>query len=245
MKKAILSSSLIISVLASLPSADTYLVHKTHTDSYNIAGTTVPAKDDKSTTWSCGDKICINSDRDTSTILRIDKKVLYIVYTKSKKYSEINLEELQKSLDQVKTEASNAIAPAGIPDFSSMIKFSAIVNPSIETKTINNWKCTKYQVITSMPMTTAITDMWTSSDIKIDYSNYAKMKNFAIIAMPGYSDMMKEYQKIKGFPVLSETKTKVMGNEIKSTEELTEASEKAAPAGIYDIPSDFKKINLK
>lgn len=245
MKKTILSTSILVFVLASFSFADMYLVHKSHTDSYKIAGTTVPAKDDQSTTWSSADKICLNSGKDTSVILRLDKKMIYILYTKNKKYSELNLDEIQKSVEQAKTAASNATAAAGIPDFGSMIKFSAIVTPNIETKTINKWKCSKYEVVTTMPMTTAISEMWTSSDIKIDYSNYAKLKSFAIVAMPGFEDMMKEYQKIKGFPVYSTTTTKVMGNEIKSTEELTEATEKNAPEGIYDIPAGFKKIDLK
>jgi len=245
MKKTILSTTLVLSIFAGGTFADLYLVQKTHTDAYSIAGTTVPEKNDQSITWSSSDKIAVNSDKDTSTILRLDKKAMYIIYKKNKKYSEINLDELQKTIDAAKTEVSNAGTAAGVPDMAAMMKFSAIVTPTGETKSINKWNSTKYQVVTVMPMTMASTDLWASTDIKIDYSNYVKLKNFAAAAMPGFGDMMKEYQKINGFPVLSETTTKVMGNEIKSTEELVEVTEKAAPAGIYDIPAGFKKIDHK
>jgi hypothetical protein len=246
MSKILSTAALAFCALTGTASADMYLVQKHHTDPYSIMGASVPAKDEKSITWSSGDKVSINSDKDTSTILRLDKKMIYIIYRNNKKYSEINLDEMQKQIDQAKGEADNAAAASGVPGgIASMMKFSATVTPTAESKTIGKWNSTKYSVATTMPMGSATTVMWSSTDIKIDYANLAKMKNFAMSSMPGFADMMKEYQKIKGFPVLSETTTRMMGMEVKSKEELVEVSEKAAPAGIYDIPAGFKKKDLK
>ncbi|HMA63956.1 MAG TPA: DUF4412 domain-containing protein, partial [Chitinispirillaceae bacterium] len=208
-------------------SADNYLVQKKHTDAFKMMGQTVPAKDEQSVMWSSSDKMCLNPDKDTVSVIRLDKKVLWVIYKKNKKYSELDLDALA--------------AMADVPGMGNMMNVSATVTPTTETKQIGKWNCTKYQISSTMPMTTIETVSWNSTDIKVDYDAYAKMKNFASAVMPGFGEMIKEFQKIKGFPVFTESVSKIMGNEVKSSEELIEISEKAAPAGIYDIPSGFKK----
>jgi Domain of unknown function (DUF4412) len=235
MKKALLLSSLIALTAALTVSADNYLVQKKHTDAFKMMGQTVPAKDEQSVMWSSGDKMCLNPDKDTFSIVRLDKKVLWVIYKKNKKYSEMNLDSLAAMADNVKNEM------ADMPGMSNMMNVSATVTPTSETKQIGKWNCTKYQISSTMPMTSIETVSWNSTDIKIDHEAYVKMKNFGSAMMPGFGEMIKEFQKIKGFPVLSESVLKMMGNEIKSSEELIEVSEKAAPAGIYDIPSGYKK----
>ncbi|MGE5671939.1 MAG: DUF4412 domain-containing protein, partial [Fibrobacterota bacterium] len=227
MKKALFLSSLIALTAAITVSADNYLVQKKHTDAFKMMGQTVPAKDEQSVMWSSSDKMCLNPDKDTVSVIRLDKKVLWVIYKKNKKYSELDLDALA--------------AMADVPGMGNMMNVSATVTPTTETKQIGKWNCTKYQISSTMPMTTIETVSWNSTDIKVDYDAYAKMKNFASAVMPGFGEMIKEFQKIKGFPVFTESVSKIMGNEVKSSEELIEISEKAAPAGIYDIPSGFKK----
>jgi hypothetical protein len=227
MKKALFLSSLIALTAAITVSADNYLVQKKHTDAFKMMGQTVPAKDEQSVMWSSSDKMCLNPDKDTVSVIRLDKKVLWVIYKKNKKYSELDLDALA--------------AMADVPGMGNMMNVSATVTPTTETKQIGKWNCTKYQISSTMPMTTIETVSWNSTDIKVDYDAYTKMKNFASAVMPGFGEMIKEFQKIKGFPVFTESVSKIMGNEVKSSEELIEISEKAAPAGIYDIPSGFKK----
>lgn len=235
MKKALFLLSLVALTAAITVSADNYLVQKKHTDAFKMMGQTVPAKDEQSVMWSSGDKMCLNPDKDTISIIRLDKKVLWVIYKKSKKYSELNLDSLTAMANKVKNEM------ADMPGMGNMMNVSATVTPTTETKQIGKWNCTKYQIISTMPMTSVETVSWNSTDIKVDYDAYAKMKNFSSAMMPGFNDMIKELQKIKGFPVYSESVSKIMGNELKSSEELIEISDKAAPEGIYDIPSGFKK----
>jgi len=235
MTKTLLLSSLVAFTVAITTSADTYLVQKKHTGEFKMMGQTVPAKDEQSVMWSSGDKMCLNPDKDTVSIIRLDKKVLWVIYKKNKKYSELNLDSLAAMADNVNNEM------AKMPGMGKMMNVSATVTPATETKQIGKWNCTKYLISSTMPMTTIETISWNSTDITIDYGTYAKMTNFASAMMPGFGEMTKEFQKIKGFPVYSESVTTMMGKEIKSTEELIEISDKAAPAGMYDIPSGFKK----
>ncbi len=235
MKKALLLSSLIALTVAIAASADNYLVQKKHTDAFKMMGKTMPAQDEQSIMWSSNDKMCLNPDKDTVSIIRLDKKVLWVIYKKKKKYSELNLDSLAIMANSVKNEM------AGLPGMDKMMNVSATVTPTTETKQIGKWNCTKYLISSIMPMTSVETVSWNSTDINVDYDAYAKMKNFASAVMPGFGEMIKEFQKIKGFPVFSESVSKVMGNELKSSEELIEISEKAAPEGIYEIPAGFKK----
>src|SRR5665647_68878 len=148
MSKLLGTAVLAFCIFAGSTSADMYLVQKHHTDAFSMMGTSVPAKDGQSTTWSSGDKISIDSDKDTSTLLRLDKKMMYIVYNKAKKYSEINIDELQKQIDQAKGEIDNAAATSGAAGaLGSMMKFSATVTTTTESKTIGKWNSTKYNVI--------------------------------------------------------------------------------------------------
>jgi hypothetical protein len=235
MKKELLLSSFVALTVAITASADNYLVQKRHTDAFKMMGQTVPAKDEQSVMWSSSDKMCLNPDKDTVSIIRLDKNVLWVIYKKNKKYSELNLDSLAAMANNVNNEMDK------MPGMSKMMNVSATVTPTTETKQIGKWNCTKYQISSTMPMTSIETVSWNSTDIKIDYNAYAQMTHFASAMMPGFGEMIKEFQKIKGFPVYSESVSKMMGNEVKSSEELIEISDKAAPEGIYDIPSGYKK----
>ena len=67
------------------------------------------------------------------------------------------------------------------------------------------------------------------------------MANGMMASMPGFEKILAEMKKIKGVVVFQTTVAKVMGQEMKSTTELLECSEKAAPAGHYDLPAGYKK----
>jgi hypothetical protein len=55
-------------------------------------------------------------------------------------------------------------------------------------------------------------------------------------------DVMKEWGKVKGYPVLTTMTTTTMGQSIKSSTELLEYnSKKSAPKGFYDVPRGYTK----
>jgi len=58
---------------------------------------------------------------------------------------------------------------------------------------------------------------------------------------PMFKDAMEEMKKIEGYTVSSATTMNMMGADMKTTEEVTEVSEKSAPPGIYDIPAGYKE----
>jgi hypothetical protein len=57
----------------------------------------------------------------------------------------------------------------------------------------------------------------------------------------GFENVVREMKKIKGVVVRKDTVTHIVGQDVKSSEELLEIDEKSAPAGTYELPADYKK----
>jgi hypothetical protein len=56
---------------------------------------------------------------------------------------------------------------------------------------------------------------------------------------------MKELaEKVKGFPLRSDSTTTVMGKQMKSWQELKSVTDESAPAGHYDPPAGYKQTQF-
>jgi len=239
MRKTVMIMMLAALVLSSLAYADVYMKKNHHTDAMKMMGMTTPAKDETVVTWIAEGKMSTDSP-ESMVIVRMDKDVMYNVMKKEKKYMEI---PLSKMMDAV-TDPKMAEAMKGL---AGQMKIS--VTETSETRTINGWKCRKYLQVMEMPMMGPVTsEVWASPDIKIDYEMYFKAAAAAYSRMPGMSgslaDIVKEMKKIKGMPVLTTTTMKMMGAEMKSAEELVEVKEDKAPAGVFEVPAGYKKVNM-
>jgi hypothetical protein len=228
--------------------ADVYIKQQNHTDGFSMMGQTQPAKDDLFVTWMAKDKARMDHGEDTTIIIRMDKKMMYMINHAEMKYAEM-------AIGGTEDIFSSAISGSGLSSedqaqakkmmegFSKMMKPKVSVTATGETQKINNWNCKKYDMEMSMMGTTSKTEIWASEDIKIDYSLYRNLTFSVMGQMPGIEDMMKEMEKIKGIVVQSTGTTSMMGTDVKSTQELLEVSDKSAPAGTYEVPSGYKKGN--
>jgi len=87
-------------------------------------------------------------------------------------------------------------------------------------------------------------NIWATQDIDIDYDLYYLATNAMMASMPGFEDLVSEFNKIKGITVLSEGEIDMMGSKTTSSNELLEYKEATPPAGIYEIPAGYKKISM-
>jgi hypothetical protein len=85
-------------------------------------------------------------------------------------------------------------------------------------------------------------EAWASEDLKIDDNVYFTMANAMMASQPGFDKLVQEMKKVKGVIVYQTSKAKVMGQDMTSTVEVLEYTEKGAPAGTYDIPAGYKKV---
>ena len=228
--------------------ADVYIKQKNHTDGFSIMGQSQPAKDDMFVTWMGKDMARMDHGEDSTIIIRMDKKVMYMISHAEMKYTEM-------PIDSKSDIFSSAIAASDLSDeeqaeakkmmagFAKMMKPKVTVTATGETQKIKNWNCKKYDMTMSMMGMTTKSEVWASEDIKIDYELYRSLTFSLLGQTQGVEDMMKEMEKIKGIVVLSTGAMSMMGTDVKSTQELVEVAEKSAPGGTYDIPEGYKKQN--
>ena len=118
------------------------------------------------------------------------------------------------------------------------------VKKTSEQQKIGAWQCTKYLADIKMVMGSTASEMWLTDQIKIDPASFNMLKNGLMALLPGFSDVKKEIEKIKGIPVKTVSKTQAMNTTITSSELLLESTKKAAPQGIYSIPKGFKEKTI-
>ncbi|MCK4527430.1 DUF4412 domain-containing protein [candidate division WOR-3 bacterium] len=228
--------------------ADTYVKQKTHVDAYEIMGQAQPEKDEIVVTWMSKNKGRIDHGEDQSTIIRLDKDMMYFLDHTKKVYNEMPIGELSDIMsgvieeDEGLSEEEKAEAAKFMKGLTgAMMQCEAKVTAIGEKKKIRGWKCKKYILKMKMMGTESTQEIWATEDVKINYELFRTLGSAMISKQPGFQEMFKEMKKIKGISVLTTSTTSVMGADMKTTSELLEVKEKSAPAGIYEIPKGYKK----
>ena len=227
--------------------ADTFLKYKKMTDSYTVGDNTVPADTSTATGWIGNKQACYEDGEGHRTILTFATKTMSIIDLQEKTYTIINLDSIQSminsAIDENAGDAETAAAMKSMMQgmMGTMMKGSMTVKKSDEQKKIGAWQCTKYLVDIKMVVGATTSEMWLTDQIKIDPASFNMLKNGLMALMPGFGDIKKEIEKIKGIPVKTVSNAQAMNTTIKSTELLLESTEKPAPQGIYSIPKGFKE----
>ncbi len=210
--------------------ADTMITMKSHSDPVMNQ----PAKDETTTMW-VGKGRLARLGGDSSFIVRADQKKLYMLDITGKTYSEIDLPiDLTKYFPPEMQAQIGAMLP--------QMKMTVKLTPTDQAKKIGNWntKLYKAEIANAMGMKMDI-DMWVTKDIAIDLAAYKDLSNSLQGLQLGFEDVAKEMAKLDGISVLTEITMSIMGNTVKSREEIVSAETKAAPAGTYDVPAGLTK----
>ena len=224
---------------------DVYMKQKTHTGSFTMMGQTQPEKEETNIVWLGENKVRVDSGNGQSTLLLGDKGLIYVIDNNKKTYMEMPLDMGQAMAGQGEQGGKASEMMQGMMK-GMMGGMSVTVTDVGETKKIGAWNCRKYLVAMKMPMGETDSETWATQDVKIDAKFYFTAMNAMMARMPGFQDMMKEMQKVKGVVAYQSTKTKMRGSEIASTMELIECADKGAPAGTYDLPAGYAKVkNLR
>jgi hypothetical protein len=236
-------------IMPGIASADIMMRQKHHTDSYQIMGNKLPAKDSVETIWITKDGFRSEGDENIM-IFRADKNAAYIIEKKDKTYMEQSLnvsKAMNETLNDKGMSAEDKKAMNSM--MKNMMEFKLAISETKEARKINIWNCKKYVMKLDTVMGPSLTDIWATQDIKTDQALFSKYKalSMSITSQAGlkesFEKAQKEYSKIKGITVLSSTSTNIMGSQIRSTVELLEYSEGKAPAGALDIPAGYKKVS--
>lgn len=221
----------IMAVAALSLNADVYIKTKTHTDAMSVMGKNTTARDDVSEAW-IGDDMFVTIRADQTMIIDLKKNMAYMITPKSKTYVETPL-----PLDFAKILPPEAVAMAG------MFKMTATVTPTTETKKIGSWNCTGYDVNMTITGMTMKMRSWVSADVPFDFAAFnTKFQANLLKGQMRFDDnSAKEFAKMKGYQIASETTGDIMGAKMHNTSEVVEITKKSAPAGTYAVPAGFTK----
>lgn len=234
MPRFALPLALALAAIAAPAAADTVITLKNHADEMSFMGQKTPAQDDLHHYWF-GDDATRYDMGDSSVLANLGRKQLYIVNHLDKTYSTIDLPFSFKSL------VGEEMAPM-MDQMMQMMAPKVTVTPSDRTGSFGGYSCEYAQVTMSMAMMQTQMDMCLSEGLPIDYQRYKEL-----YAMRGELGMnqswMKEMvDKLRGFPVRSDSTMTMMGKTFKSWQELESVDQKSAPAGHYEPPSGYKEI---
>ena len=213
--------------------ADIFIQSKRHTDSYTMMGKTYPAQDLIITKWLSKDKFRSDEGNKSTIIVRLDINKVYVINHQEKSYSVIDLPiDLSKVL------------PPQAQQMMQMFNMKTTVTDTGETKKIRKWNCKKYVMNMQGRMININTEIWATKDIKIDYDTYKKFGEIITGLNPMFKDMGKELKKIEGLTIYSVITTNMMGNNIKTAEEVIEITKKSPPKGHYELPTGYKEVQF-
>jgi len=209
---------------------DLVITKEKHTDAAKVMGQERPAKDTKEVIWFGKDRMRVE-EGEMVTIVRIDLKKMYMLDTKAKTVTTLDLPV------DVKKYMPADMAP--MMD-QMMGQMKVTVTPTTETKKIKDWNATKYTMTMSMPMGGSSTqEMWVTKDVAPKQAGWQDMYCSLMATHPFAASLAAEMKKIDGLPVLIERTQNMMGSEMKSKEQVVSIETKEPAADLYELPKGF------
>ena len=224
---------LLVMVGSSVLAEDIYMKRVMHTDPMTMMGQTQPATDDTTEMWLSKDAACTITDHG-DMLVRMDKGAMYFIDHESKTYFEMPMSLLGAS-----KEAVDSMPPSPLAAMMGSIKMT--ITPTEETKQIGDWMAKRYDVDVNLGFGTSKSVYWATEDLDVNQEVMTAMTSASMAMLPGYEDIVKEMEKVKGVTVESSTEVSMMGAVAKSSEKMLEYANKTAPAGTFDIPEGYTK----
>ncbi|MBM3317310.1 MAG: hypothetical protein FJY75_05615 [Candidatus Eisenbacteria bacterium] len=223
--------------------AATYMKQLSTTGAFEIMGQKQPAESDTTVIWLSAQAAYMETGKGVATILRADQDKIYFVKPAERVYAEMPLSSLGDIGAMMGAEGDDAAGADQMAAIAGAMLGSVKVDvrPTGASKRIRDWNASQYMVDMSIAGMTSKAEIWASTDLKADYGLFFKLTNALQGQMPGFEKVTQEMQKVQGIPVLSITDAQVMGTSVKSTTELLECAERAAPSGIFEVPAGYAK----
>lgn len=212
-------------------SADLKIVKIEHTDGFAAMGRNVPPVDQDQVTWIGADRLRTDKG-DSTTIIRLDQKKLYVLHHDEKTYNTLDLP----------VDLTKFMPPGMAEQMMSMMTFDVTITPTDETKMVGDWKAHRYDATMTSKMATIKMTMWATEDAVFDQEAYYALFEHLNSMSPGLAAMATEMRKVRGLVVEEDgvTTMTMMGNTtIKLTRTAQSIEDLTPPSGTYDPPADY------
>ncbi len=230
--KKIFAVFLLMLAVSTLAAQDVYIKSKNHTDAISMGAQNQPARDMVTEQWIGAGKLAVVTPNKT-TIVNVNKKLMYIVNHKTRTYVEAALP----------LDFAGLLPPESLPALQSA-RMTATVTPTGKKKIIGGRSCDEYNVALTVNIIQLNAKIYASTNVPFDVKSYSEKiaPSFIKSQMIGLDDAsIQELGKIKGLTILSETTGEAMGAKIHQTTEVVQIIKKPAPAGIYSVPAGYTK----
>jgi hypothetical protein len=232
----IVTVTLMALLMAGAAQADFKVVQAYHQDEFSMMGQNQPATDEQRTTWIGTDRLRMDQGN-TTTIVRLDTKKLYILDHEKKSYYQVDL-----PVDL------NQLLPPGMGEqMMKMMTFDITVTPGDETKQVGEWTAKRYDMEMKSAMVTVSGTLWATDQAPVKSSDYMRLYSEVLSLQPGMDAMAEKMGVIDGFVVAQESTVAMtmMGDtSVRSTEQTESIEETDAPAGTYDPPAGYSLEEL-
>lgn len=225
---------IVFAISALFLQADIYIKEKFHADASYHHGTNNPAVDRESEIWIGDNKIATINPRVKMVLDKAAKKMLLVNLT-AKTYFEFTL-----PVDPAK------IRDQQLAGMVQIYKFHFDVQPTDKKQTLKKWKCKAFNMKSWIQQGENIFNetentLWVTSDVPFDISLGEDLNKNLLKIIVDDENMLAQFSKTKGYPVLIETSRFAEGQEFKSRREVVEIVKKDPPKGIYSVPEGFTK----
>jgi hypothetical protein len=191
--------------------------------------------------------------KDFSTIIDLDKELMYFALHGSKIYfelpSDLDGNKLFDFIIFLSPKVAEVIKSAKITD--------AKVNLKVETKKIANWDCTasEFEMVFMIPAINMMPKfkmkMWMTHDLPKEYEKYTEMGELFMRSIMGMLNIdensqkeMEKLETVDGFQIAAEVSVEIFGTRIDIESQTLEVTEKPAPPGTYSVPKDYIKKDI-
>lgn len=166
-----------------------------------------------------------------TSIVRLDKGVMWLLNDREKTYMEMTPEQMGAMAGLVKD--------AKDPE----------IKKTEETKKIGKYNCTKVLITMEMMGQKANTEIWATSDIKVDPTilKFMEKTNEVFKDSPTLKQsnkMMQGLFELKLFPVQTTTKMKMMGMSSESMTLLKSISTEKLDDSLFELPEGYTKQEM-
>ncbi len=223
-------------LIAGGAAADQVITMQSHADAVTVMGQKSPAKDYTQTYWFGNDRMRVDDD-ENSTIMRLDQKKLYLLDHAQKTFSAIDLPvDFKKLVDP---------EMAGMMEqMMQMMAPSVTVTATGQSGSFAGYACDYYDVAVKVAMMQINTTGCYSDKILTHTARYQALAEAQAELVPNASWMKDLAQKIKGFPVRTETTTAMGKKSFKNWQELKSVEERTAPEGLYAPPAGYREVKF-
>lgn len=232
MKRLIITTILMICLSAAL-SADVYIRTVTRVDPIIAMGQNMPARESVSEQWISDYFYFVQTGEGFAYLFDSRQNLIYLIAHRTKSYLEI----------EPPVDYSSLLPPELAMMAQALEQMTISVQPTGETRTINNIKCQGYRLEMTMMMLPVEINIWASEELPVNLKKFLEKvwPEFVKLELRASGKAVAEINKIRGLWISQESRAQMMGVEVKSRSEVVEITKKTPPKNIYALPQGYRK----